>query len=145
MSNQEDNIKDNTITQKNTGETVIEQKSSLLNNFLWFFGIACFILATIVNQYLPAYWQPASNIWVRIGVIIALIVAGIVLLLSTQQGRGFSKLLKDTQVELRRVTWPSKDETIEYTWKVLLAIFVSGVLIYIIDGLSSIFVNPFIY
>lgn len=125
-------------------DATVANSGSFANSVLWFLGIASFIGATLVNQYLPAYWQPAGNVWIRIGAIVALVVLGVVFLLLTQQGRGFKKLVADSQVELRRVTWPGKEETIEYTWKVLLVIIISGALIFVLDGISSALIGPFI-
>ena len=106
------------------------------DTILWLLAIVALIAATLVNQYLPAYWQPASNVWARIGVIAALVIIALAMLALTNQGRGFKTLLQDSRVELRRVTWPSKQETLQYTWQVAL---VSGILAFIVWILDMVF------
>lgn len=133
------------VSQANTGADVIDANSgSPFNAILWILALASFIAATLVNQYLPAYWQPASSVWVRIGIIAALVVFGILCFFFTQQGKGFTKLVSDSQTELRRVTWPNREETFEYTWKTLVVMIITGVLIWILDGVFNVLVGAII-
>lgn len=128
-----------------SSDDISENKAgSALNGFFWFIAIISFIAATLVNQYLPAYWQPASSIWVRIGIILGLVICGLLSLFMTQQGKGFFGLLSDSQVELRRVTWPNREETFEYTWKTLLVMVLTGILIWFLDGIFNVLVGAII-
>lgn len=113
---------------------------SYANMLLWLLAIVSFIAAATVGEYLPRYWQPANSVWVKWGVIAGLSVLGVVLMLLTKQGRGFFKLLSDARTELLRVTWPSKEETFEYTWKVLVVMVIAGLLVWLLD----IMLNPVI-
>ena len=45
-----------------------------------------------------------------VGVILACIVVALGLLYATHQGKGFVRLLQDARIELRRVTWPTKQD-----------------------------------
>lgn len=129
---------------KQDADVVTANTSSPLNPVLWILALLSFISATLVNQYLPAYWQPASSVWVRIGIIVGLIVFGILCFFLTAQGKGFSNLMSDSQTELRRVTWPTREETFKYTWKTLLVMLITGILIWVLDGLSNLFVSNII-
>jgi len=92
-----------------------------------------FVGALMTNQHLPAYWAPANDIWVRVGVILACIVAALGLLYATHQGKGFVRLLKDSRIELRRVVWPTKQETMTTSWHVLVVVLVASVLLWCFD------------
>ena len=122
----------------------VAKTSSAKDIVLWLIAIALLIGATLVNQYLPGYWQPANNIWTRISIIVALIIAAIVCLAMTHQGRAFKILLKDAGIELRRVTWPSKDETFQYTWQVIVVIAIVGFVVWLLDNFFNWFVGVFI-
>ena len=87
----------------------------------------------MVNQHLPAYWAPANDIWVRVGVILACIVGAFGLLYATHQGKGFVRLVKDSRIELRRVTWPTKQETMTTSWQVLVVVVVAAILLWCFD------------
>lgn len=100
---------------------------------LWLVAITLLIAATLVNPYLPANWQPASNVWTRLIIIVGLVLVAIICLALTNQGSAFKTLLLDSRVELQRVTWPSKAEIIQYTWQVLLGTGILGLLVWILD------------
>lgn len=111
----------------------VAKRHSSKDMVLWLVAIALFIAATLVNPYLPAYWQPASNLWTRIAVIVGLMVVALIALAMTNQGSAFKTLLIDSRIELRRVTWPSKAETIQYTWQVLLGTGILALLVWLLD------------
>jgi len=54
------------------------------------------------------------------------------------------KFIKEAEVELRRTNWPSREETIRYTWVV---IALSAFLVVVLGGLDYLFtlvVNKFL-
>ena len=160
MSNNQDNLdttlsdakaandgllaKNNHILAANTSAVEVAKTSSIKDMVLWLLAIIVLIGATLVNQYLPGYWQPANEVWIRISIIVALFVFALLCLAMTHQGRAFKTLLKDAAVELRRVTWPSKDETFQYTWQVIVVIAIVGFFIWLLDNFFNWFVGLFI-
>ncbi|WP_201573651.1 MULTISPECIES: preprotein translocase subunit SecE [Psychrobacter] len=160
MSNNQDNLESKLSDAKATASgmltknkrkdngpnTAVEvaKTGSAKDMMLWLLAIAALIGATLVNQYLPGYWQLANDVWVRIGIIVALAVFALVCLALTNQGRAFKILLRDAAVELRRVTWPGKDETFQYTWQVIVVIGIVGFFIWLLDNFFNWFVGLFI-
>jgi preprotein translocase subunit SecE len=57
-----------------------------------------------------------------------------------QERTGPAQFLREVRGELRKVAWPSKDETVNYSIVVLLTIVVVGALIYGLDWLFSTFI-----
>ena len=55
----------------------------------------------------------------------------------THQGQAFKTLLLDSRVELRRVTWPSKQETTTYTWQVTVVTAILALLVWVMDLVFS--------
>ncbi|AWT49755.1 preprotein translocase subunit SecE [Psychrobacter sp. YP14] len=156
MSNQQDNLDSkvsdakqgahNTLRKSLNGKSAVEVAKirSPKDIMLWIIAFAALIGATLVNYKLPGIWQPANDIWVRVGIIASLIVLAIICLALTNQGRSFKVLLKDASIELRRVTWPSKNETIQYTWQSLLVIGIVAVIVWLLDNLFNWLVGIFI-
>ncbi|MCA4778698.1 preprotein translocase subunit SecE [Acinetobacter towneri] len=136
MSNDKsrDALSDAPIPQRNNSAEVV-QSSSPLDYVLWGIALILFIASMMVNQHLPAYWAPANDIWVRVGVILACIVVALGLLYATHQGKGFVRLLKDSRIELRRVTWPTKQETVTTSWQVLVVVVVTSIVLWCFDYL----------
>lgn len=156
MSKQQDNLDSkvsdaskgahNTSGNDLSGKSAVEVATtrSTKDMVLWGIALASLIGATLVNYKLPGIWQPANDLWTRVGIIASLIVLAIICLALTNQGRSFKVLLKDASVELRRVTWPSKNETIQYTWQSLLVIGIVAVIVWLLDNFFNWLVGIFI-
>ena len=136
MSNDKsrDALSDAPIPQRNNSAEVV-QSSSPLDYVLCGIALILLIASMMVNQHLPAYWAPANDIWVRVGVILTCIVVALGLLYATHQGKGFVRLLKDSRIELRRVTWPTKQETVTTSWQVLVVVVVTSIVLWCFDYL----------
>lgn len=134
MSNDKsrDALSDAPIPQKNNSAEVVKTGSPF-DYVLWAIALILLVGALMTNQHLPAYWAPANDVWVRVGVILACIVGALGLLYATHQGKGFIRLLKDARIELRRVVWPTKQETMTTSWHVLVVVLVASVLLWCFD------------
>lgn len=134
MSNDKsrDAMSDAPIPQRNNPAEIVKSGSAF-DVLLWIVALALLVMATFVNQYLPQYVEAASNVWLRIAAIVACIVFAIGLLYATHQGKGFVRLLKDSRIELRRVTWPTKQETLTTTWQVLAVVIITSLVLWGFD------------
>ncbi|RKG51677.1 preprotein translocase subunit SecE [Acinetobacter cumulans] len=134
MSNDKsrDAISEAAIPQRNNPVEVVKSGSPI-DVILWVIALILLVGAMMVSQYLPAYWAPANDVWVRVGVILACIIVALGLLYATHQGKGFVRLLKDSRIELRRVTWPTKQETVTTSWQVLAVVVIASILLWCFD------------
>ena len=134
MSNDKsrDALSEAPIPQRNNSVEIVNS-SSPLDYILWIIAVILLIGAMSTNQFLPAYWAPANDVWVRVGVILTCIVVALGLLYATHQGKGFVRLLRDSRVELRRVVWPTKHETVTASWQVLAVVVVASILLWCFD------------
>ena len=134
MSNDKsrDALSEAPIPQRNNSAEVVNSGSPL-DIVLWVIALILLIGAAIGGQYLPAYWAPANSVWVRVGIILACIVVALGLLYATHQGKGFVRLLKDARIELRRVTWPTKQETVSTSWHVLAVVVIAAIVLWCFD------------
>lgn len=105
-----------------------------LNIVKWVLAIAILIAATVGNRYAPELF-PQLSAWVRVVALIILAVAALALTLVTTQGQSFLKLLKEAQVEARRIVWPTKDETMQTTMIVCAVVFVMSLVLWGVDSL----------
>lgn len=156
MSNQKDNLDNKLSEAKQTAHDLLGKNGfnssivevakprSVKDIVLWIVAISALITAAFVNYKLPGVWQPASDIWIRIGIIAVLVVIAIICMVLTSQGSAFKVLLKDASIELRRVTWPTKSETIQYTWQSLLVIGIVALIVWILDNFFNWLVGFFI-
>ena len=68
--------------------------------------------------------------------VLGLVAAGIVALFiaaQTAKGRSTLEFAKDTQVEVRKVVWPTRQETIQTTGVVVVVVIVTALFLWILD------------
>jgi len=80
------------------------------------------------------YYKDYSDL-IRIGGIIAVFVLAILILLSTDKGRYVWDLISQARNEARKVIWPTTKETNTTTLIVIVAVFIVGLILWLIDSL----------
>jgi preprotein translocase subunit SecE len=89
--------------------------------------------AILIGGIVAFYWfgdLPAAARWLI--VLVALGVGSLVALQSAQ-GRTFWQFVQGSRVELRKVVWPTRQETIQTTLVVFVAVLVMGVFFWFLD------------
>ena len=86
-------------------------------------GIAAFYL--LVDVPLAARWL----------IVLGALAAGVVVALQSAQGREFWQFVQGSRIELRKVVWPTRQETMQTTLVVVVAIFVLGIFFWLLDML----------
>lgn len=104
---------------------------------LWLIAIFALISSTLISTYLPRYWAPATESITQLLITAGLVLLAVICLAFTHQGRAFKVLLKDAGIELRRVTWPTKNETFKYTWQVIVVMIIVGFIVWLLDNLFN--------
>lgn len=77
-----------------------------------------------------------SEQYIEVVRVIGLIVVGIVSALiasQTQKGRLFRAFMGDANVEVRKVVWPTRTETIQTTLVVIFVVLLVGVFLWLVD------------
>ncbi len=72
--------------------------------------------------------------------VLALVGAAIVALgvaLQTERGRATWSLMKESRSEIRRVVWPTRQETLQTTMVVLVLILVFALILWLLDSALS--------
>ena len=67
--------------------------------------------------------------------MLAAVAVGIVVALQSSQGRDFWQFVQGSRVELRKVVWPTRQETMQTTLVVFVAIVAMGIFFWILDWL----------
>lgn len=94
--------------------------------------------ALAIGSAVTFYWFADSwPMWARVLVVLAGVGAGAALALTSGPGILFKKFLRDAQIEVRKVVWPTRQETWQTTLIVAVAVLIIGILIWIIDMILS--------
>ena len=86
------------------------------------------------------YYQDESLL-IRVGALLALAVAAAFVAVQTEHGSSTWSLIKEARGEVRRVVWPSNQETTQTTGVVLLLILIFAMILWGLDSLLSWFIS----
>lgn len=109
----------------------VEKKSKdnfSLDILKWCLISAVFVIAIISNNLLQD-----QSILIRLGIIFAALSAALFLAYNTQKGQDIFNFLVEAKNELRKVIWPSKQESTQTTLIVLVVTVIMGVLLWMLD------------
>lgn len=108
----------------------IETQSSKLNAIKWSFIAVIFIASLVLNSYYQMIPLPLRVIgWI----IIFSVMLGIASL--TSQGKKTIEFSKEARTELRKVIWPTRQETIQTTLMVIVFVTIMGLFLWALDSI----------
>jgi preprotein translocase subunit SecE len=90
---------------------------------------AAILVAGIAGFYLLTSY-PLALRWV---IVLASLGLGIVVALQSAQGRTFWQFVQGSRIELRKVVWPTRQETLQTTLVVFVAILALGIFFWVLD------------
>jgi preprotein translocase subunit SecE len=88
-------------------------------------GIAAFYL---LGEY------PLAVRWI---IVLAGFGLGVLVALQSTQGRDFWQFVQGSKVELRKVVWPTRPETLQTTLVVIVAVLVMAIFFWILDWILA--------
>ena len=90
----------------------------------------------IAGVYANSYFSAESLLLRTIGLLIAAGVAGWIAA-QTVRGRAFVNLCLEARVEIRKVVWPTRQETTNTTIVVLIVIFIVALILWLLDWILN--------
>ena len=87
------------------------------------------LVAGLVAYYYFADW----NGWARLGVMVVGVIAAVAVGAFTALGRSVREYLSESQFELRKVVWPTRDETVRTTLVIMVVVVILSLLLGLID------------
>lgn len=81
------------------------------------------------------YYLGEQMVLVRTGVVIVSAVAALAVALMSQPGQAALEFSKAARMEVRKVVWPTRSETIQVTGIVLVLVILVGIYIFFVDTL----------
>ena len=109
-----------------------EVVSNKLDSFKLLLAIAV-LIAGIVGFY---YYEAESQLYRVLGVVFA---AGVAIAISstTNLGQNLIGFGREARMEVRKVVWPTRQETVQTTFMVLVAVIIIGIFLWLIDMLLA--------
>ncbi|MNO77446.1 preprotein translocase subunit SecE [compost metagenome] len=107
-----------------------EANESRFDVLKWLLVAILVVVGVVANQYYSA--QP---IFYRVLGVLALAIIAAFVALQTVKGRAFLTLAKEARAEIRKVVWPSRQETTQTTMIVVAVVLVMALLLWGLDSL----------
>jgi preprotein translocase subunit SecE len=109
-------------------ETKVESQPTFVDTA----KLALAALIVLVGFAAYYYFGEASTLLRALAVLVAAGLAAFVALQSAQ-GQALSRFIQASRVELRKVVWPTREETIQTTIAVLIFAVIMGVFFWLLD------------
>ena len=110
-------------------ENAEQQSSASALDMIKWAVVAALVVAAVWGN---SYYADQSVLYRALAILGLAVVAGFVAL-QTEQGRAFNQLRKDAAVEMRKVTWPTRQETLQTTVVVLIFVVIIALIMALID------------
>ncbi|EKE67381.1 preprotein translocase subunit SecE [Gallaecimonas xiamenensis] len=108
-----------------------QPKSGALDVVVWIVIAALLVGLVAVNHF---YGKDSTNL-VRAVVGVAVFAAALGLATLTRKGKEALAFAKESRTEVRKVVWPTRQETVHTTLIIMAAVAIMGLLLWGMDGI----------
>lgn len=119
--------------------TNVNNKAGTLDWLKWL-AVAALLAGGVFANW---YYQD-EMLLVRVSGLLATAAIAVLLSLQTERGRSIWSLLKEARTEVRRVVWPTNQETTQTTLVVILLVVVFALILWGLDSLLGWIVSSII-
>ena len=109
-------------------ETKVEEQATFVDTVK--LALAVLILLAGLTSY---YYFASSAVLLRAFGVIVAVAAAFGVLFTSFQGQLLWKFIQGARVELRKVVWPTREETVQTTLVVMLFALIGGVFFWVLD------------
>lgn len=81
------------------------------------------------------YALGAQPLWVRLAGLLAVIGAALFVALQTAVGRSVWEFMVETRGEVRKVVWPTRQETLQTLLIILIAVLITALFLWAVDSI----------
>lgn len=94
-------------------------------------------IAVLVSGIFGFYFFEAESLLYRVlGVVFASGVA-IAIVATTYMGQAVISFARESRMEVRKVVWPTRQETVQTTFMVIVAVIIIGIFLWLVDMLLA--------
>jgi preprotein translocase subunit SecE len=101
------------------------------------------VAIVLAGVYVNSYFSTESLLLRTIGLLVAAGIAGWIAA-QTTKGRSFIDLCLEARIEIRKVVWPTRQETTQTTIVVLIVIFIVAIILWLLDSMLNAGISSFI-
>jgi|TARA_B100001750_G_scaffold233824_1_gene234480 preprotein translocase subunit SecE len=117
-------------------DNVGQEQSSLLDT-LKLLGSVLILLVGIFSYY----YLVQVSILFRVLMVLASVVVSLIIFFQTQRGKTLWEFFQGSRVEIKKVIWPTKQETFQTTLTVFVFVLIMGIFFWLLDFLLLFLTN----
>ena len=87
----------------------------------------------VIGAVVAFYLLGKQALWMRVGVLLALMAAGVATFFVTEPGRQLTAYGRDSVREVKKVVWPTRNEALQMTGYVFAFVFVMALFLWLTD------------
>ena len=114
----------------NPSKSEAETETGRYDTLLWSVAVVIVVAAMVAF-----YWFAEALLAVRVVGLLAAVAVAVAIAARTRLGAEVLGYLRDSRVELRKVVWPMRQETLQTTLAVFLMVTVMGIFLWLLDML----------
>ena len=80
------------------------------------------------------YFEAEYNAMIRDGEVVAAVVAALALVYQTASGRSAWVTVQGSRMEMRKVVWPTKQESVQTTLLIAVVVLIMAVVLWLLDA-----------
>lgn len=107
-----------------------ETQAGGMNGLKWLVVLLLVVAGVAGN----IYYDDQSLLYRVVGLLVLAVIAGFIAL-QTTQGAGFWKLAKESRAEIRKVVWPTRQESTQTTLIVVAVVLLTALILWGLDSL----------
>jgi len=111
-------------------DNVGQQQSSFLDT-VKLLGSVLVLLAGIVSYY----YLIQISILFRVLIVLASVIVSLVIFFQTEKGKTLWEFFQGSRIEIKKVVWPTKQETFQTTLMVFVFVLIMGIFFWLLDFL----------
>ena len=115
----------------------VEQEQSSLLDTLKLLGSVLILLVGVVSYY----YLIQMSILFRVLMVLASVVVSLVIFFQTQRGKTLWEFFQGSRVEIKKVIWPTRQETFQTTLTVFVFVLIMGIFFWLLDFLLLFLTN----
>jgi preprotein translocase subunit SecE len=92
-------------------------------------------LALIVAGIYGFYHFEAEAAWMRLLGLLAVVALAVFIVVQTPMGRGIWRFAADSRTEVRKVVWPTRQETLQTLLIIAIAVLITALFLWAVDSI----------
>lgn len=92
--------------------------------------IAIALLISGIGQF---YYFEAESLLYRVLGLLGFVIAAVFVVYTTRLGQGIWSFARDARTEVRKVIWPTRQETMQTTLMVVVMVILVGIMLWLMD------------